>query len=636
MFRSLLFLWCGGNDIPLFVEEARQLLFGLGGHRAHHLHHRLLLLPLCRVVRFEHGHALRADQRAEQPVGVLPGERTRYCILGRCSVAVVDEGDVVQPVVVDEALCRVERGERVAYRVDAHQAGRIAQVLVAVRNAQRIEAVVHLGAVYLFEVDVYAVDVGIGQRPCGVDVQRGEDVLPCGHLRDGLAVVLLDAALLHVLDAVDAVFQDFQFVVQFALHERRGKMRHERGIAAALGDDAFADIIDGVDVEVGHVADEYIGPVVIRQRHLLAGNEFEAAVRPEMDERVRTEPLARPEIGGYVGIGGSSLHAVHDFFRVLADGRQRLRQNGDVAEHDARHRDVFPALLLDAHVFARSLAVRVAQFLAQLFGKDFLCPFREGLHIDEFGVAVLQEFVVCAERIGAEYGALGLYHPFERRSVGGQAGYVVTGIAQRLQRIVERLHAFDIGRRNGTLAGSLVVVDGDLLLAVGRVVQTGIVFYQTAEFVRVDGNGVEEFHAVALELCGHGVRCDGTVQFGHHDAHRGHAARCHSLPVGQPVLVQVADGDRCEDGHVEFPEHPRTAFAAAHDEPAVGTVDDDIRRHRPYHAELLHSERVDGIDVQPAFFEGIDDGGHVLLVGVLHVDVARKQRHTGCSLPVAS
>ena len=82
-------------------------------------------------------------------------------------------------------------------------------------------------------------------------------------------------------------------------------MRHERGIAAALGDDAFADIIDGVDVEVGHVADEHIGPVVIRQRHLLAGNEFEAAVRPEMDERVRTEPLARPEIGGYVGIGGS-------------------------------------------------------------------------------------------------------------------------------------------------------------------------------------------------------------------------------------------------------------------------------------------------------------------------------------------
>ena len=68
----------------------------------------------------------------------------------------------------------------------------------------------------------------------------------------------------------------------------------------------------------------------------------------------------------------------------------------------------------------------------------------------------------------------------------------------------------------------------------------------------------------------------------------------------------------------------------------MGTVDDDIRRHRPYHAELLHSERVDGIDVQPAFFEGIDDGGHVLLVGVLHVDVARKQRHTGCSLPVAS
>ncbi len=144
------------------------------------------------------------------------------------------------------------------------------------------------------------------------------------------------------------------------------------------------------------------------------------------------------------------------------------------------------------------------------------------------GLPCFREFVVCAERIGAEYGALGLYHPFERRSVGGQAGYVVTGIVQRLQRIVERLHAFDIGRRNGTLAGSFVVVDGDLLLAVGRVVQTGIVLHQTAEFFRVDGNGVEEFHAVALELCGHGVRCDGTVQFGHHDAHRGHAARCHS------------------------------------------------------------------------------------------------------------
>ena len=150
------------------------------------------------------------------------------------------------------------------------------------------------------------------------------------------------------------------------------------------------------------------------------------------------------------------------------------------------------------------------------------------------------------------------------------------------------------------------------------------------------GDGVEEFHAVAVELGGHREGGDRTVQLGHHDAHGGHAARGHALTVDEPPFVEVADGHRRQQRGVELPEQFRAALAAAHHQPAVGAVNDYVGMHGRDHAQLFHAERADRIDVESLRFERFDQRGHVFLVGVLHVDVARQQRHARHPFAVAS
>ncbi len=69
--------------------------------------------------------------------------------------------------------------------------------------------------------------------------------------------------------------------------DRRRQVADQRRRGAALGDRALGRVVGGVEVEVGQVADQPVGPAGGRQAGLLAGHELERAVRAEVQHRVR-------------------------------------------------------------------------------------------------------------------------------------------------------------------------------------------------------------------------------------------------------------------------------------------------------------------------------------------------------------
>ena len=121
------------------------------------------------------------------------------------------------------------------------------------------------------------------------------------------------------------------FVEPGAGQRRRQMADGDRG-DAALGLRRLAGIADDEGIDDRQPAGDDFGKAVFAERHGLAGQPFQRAVRADMDERVAAEAFLQPQAEGDQCMARRQLWVVivgAAIFRAAAVGRQR---DGDVAE----------------------------------------------------------------------------------------------------------------------------------------------------------------------------------------------------------------------------------------------------------------------------------------------------------------
>ena len=91
-------------------------------------------------------------------------------------------------------------------------------------------------------------------------------------------------------------------------------------------------------------------------------------MRAEVNHRVGSEAVLRPEVGADVGVGRSGLGAVYDGEGVVADCGHGLRQQHDVAQIDAGYGQARFTLPDRTHIVARRFAVQLHDVGIELFG----------------------------------------------------------------------------------------------------------------------------------------------------------------------------------------------------------------------------------------------------------------------------
>ena len=259
----------------------------------------------------------------------------------------------------------------------------------------------------------------------------------------------------RVAVAVEPVPQWTQPLVQPALHERRRQVRDRGRIGAPLGDDPLAHVAHDVDVDVREPADEGVRPVEGRQGNLLPRRELQAAVGAEVHDGVGAEGVPGPQVGGHVGMRRRLLCAVHEPERVVADARQGLRQDRDVAELHAGDGQRGLLAFADRHVLAGGRAVLRDDGVAHARLEVRFQPrgVLAGRH--QRRIPCGQELLERPAGVRSEHRALRLDELPELVIGLGEALDLVAGVAQRAQQVQQarrHLHAAGV---HGVLAGSL-------------------------------------------------------------------------------------------------------------------------------------------------------------------------------------
>ena len=103
--------------------------------------------------------------------------------------------------------------------------------------------------------------------------------------------------------ALDRRLQLDQALVEPGLGDGRGQIADQGRAAATPGERAFRRVVGGVEVEVGHSADQPLRPAVRRQADLLARHELQRPVGAEVEHRVGVEVLAQVAVEGAEGVG---------------------------------------------------------------------------------------------------------------------------------------------------------------------------------------------------------------------------------------------------------------------------------------------------------------------------------------------
>ena len=78
--------------------------------------------------------------------------------------------------------------------------------------------------------------------------------------------------------------------------QRRRQVADRDGAEPALGRRRLAGIVDDEGIDHRQAAEQRVGEAGRRERHRLAGQPFQRAVRAEMDQRVDALDLAQPEV----------------------------------------------------------------------------------------------------------------------------------------------------------------------------------------------------------------------------------------------------------------------------------------------------------------------------------------------------
>ena len=113
--------------------------------------------------------------------------------------------------------------------------------------------------------------------------------------------------------------------------------------AAALGDVRLGGIVGGIKVEVGHAAEQHIGPAVGGGAETHAGHPFRRAVHPHMHNRMGPELPLQPAIEGQVLVVRGILAIEEQPHRVAGDPDHRLHADVHVAVANATQVDPLAA-----------------------------------------------------------------------------------------------------------------------------------------------------------------------------------------------------------------------------------------------------------------------------------------------------
>ena len=228
--------------------------------------------------------------------------------------------------------------------------------------------------------------------------------LQCRLFGIGLSVGIKQVVIL--LNGSTEVFVDAPHVT---LHERRRKVRLQSGIRTAFGNHTLAHVAYRIDVKMRRRPDQCIRPVAAAQGDLLAWRELQRAVGAEVHHHVSFESVARPKVGGDIGVRRRGIRAVDDGKVVVARTRRQLRQQHHISQFYTRQCQ--PAVV-GSNITPRKLAVECHDLRHPLGANRCSRPLGILLRRDRFGIAVFQKIGLSTARIGVEHATLTLNQLF--------------------------------------------------------------------------------------------------------------------------------------------------------------------------------------------------------------------------------
>ena len=137
--------------------------------------------------------------------------------------------------------------------------------------------------------------------------------------------------------AVERRLQIHQPAIEPGMGQARREIADEGRGRSALGERALGGVVRGIEIDVGHGADQPVGPACSREPDLLARHELERAVHPEMQHHVGVEVLAQVAVEGREGVRRSEPALEQQAHGVALVTHRRLNRDQHVAEPLAEH-----------------------------------------------------------------------------------------------------------------------------------------------------------------------------------------------------------------------------------------------------------------------------------------------------------
>ena len=209
--------------------------------------------------------------------------------------------------------------------------------------------------------------------PCGVRHGRADDMQPIGdqrpfrfqHLQPKIikvCAIQIDGARLIAdqcfqigtfrligggrAPACQTVLQLDQPFIQTRLRQWRRQMRDRDRVGTALGQRGLGRIVGRIKIDIRHLADQAIRPILPAQTRLLTGHEFERAMHPEMQQRIGCEGMAEPLIELDKGMGRGKAPLEQKAHRVALIPEGGLDADKNIAKLRAKHEDAAPVRLM--------------------------------------------------------------------------------------------------------------------------------------------------------------------------------------------------------------------------------------------------------------------------------------------------
>ena len=148
--------------------------------------------------------------------------------------------------------------------------------------------------------------------------------------------------------ALDGGLEVDEPAIEAGLRQARRQVGDQRRPGAPLRDGAFGRVVRGVEIVVREVADQPLGPARRGHADLLAGHEFQRAVRAEMQHGMGGEILLQPGVESGEGVRRCKAALEQQPHRVALVSEGGLHAHEYVPEALAEHEDRLAIALVSA------------------------------------------------------------------------------------------------------------------------------------------------------------------------------------------------------------------------------------------------------------------------------------------------